>query len=65
VEGLPTTNISEGRAAVKLVNKRSADKAAHVARDRAAASAGEDARVADDGGLTETDSGENLSEGQA
>jgi hypothetical protein len=49
---------------VKLVNKRSADKAAHVARDRAAASAREDAKVADDDGLTETDSGENYSMAQ-
>jgi hypothetical protein len=49
---------------VKLVDKRAADKAAHVARDRASR-AREDAKVADDNGLTGKDPGENHSERQA
>jgi hypothetical protein len=42
---------------VKLVDKRAADKAAHVARDRASR-AREDAKVGDDDGVNETDSGD-------
>jgi hypothetical protein len=49
---------------VKLVDKRAADKAAHVARDRASR-AKEDAKVANDDGVAESDSGENYSERQA
>ena len=46
---------------MKLVDKRAADKAAHVARDRASR-AREDAKVGDDDGVNQTDCGENHSE---
>jgi hypothetical protein len=48
---------------VKLVDKRAADKAAHVARDRA--SSEREASVTDEDCLTETNSGERHSERQA
>jgi hypothetical protein len=49
---------------VKLADKRAADKAAHIARDRESRDR-EDVGVTDDDVLTETKRGENHSEGQA